>query len=111
MIIRTEFLAKPTMLEDIEELLSKRKWHERTLRRNIVPKSKIVEYPNLKVALCESNTPQKHERKLKELIAAIAPEWCEGETKITLNRNVQCESHRDGNTGLSWIIWLGDFTR
>jgi len=23
---------------------------------------------------------------------------------------VQCERHRDGNDGLSWIIWLGDFT-
>ena len=96
-------------LQAIEELLSKRKWKETCLRTNIVPKSKVIEYPNFKIALCESNTPQKNERKLKELIAAIAPEWCEGETKITLNRNVQCARHRDGNDGQSWIIWLGDF--
>ena len=57
-------------------------------------KDKIIEFPNFKIALCESNTPQKHERKLKEAIAAIAPEWCEGETRITLNRNVQCKTHR-----------------
>ena len=23
---------------------------------------------------------------------------------------MQCERHKDGNDGLSWIIWLGDFT-
>jgi len=97
-------------LQDIEELLSKRSWKPSSLRTNIVPQDKIIEFPNFKIALCESNTPQKHERKLKEAIAAIAPEWCEGETRITLNRNVQCERHRDGNNGMSWIIWLGDFT-
>ena len=23
---------------------------------------------------------------------------------------MKCERHRDGNDGLSWIVWLGDFT-
>jgi hypothetical protein len=40
----------------------------------------------------------------------IAPEWWGDDTKITVNRNVTCKRHRDGNDGLSWISWLGDFT-
>ena len=31
-------------------------------------------------------------------------------TKIIINKNEKCERHRDGNDGLSWIIWLGDVT-
>jgi len=98
------------ILQDIEVLLAKRSWAKHCLRTNIVSNDKIFEYPNFKIALCESNSPLKRERKLIELIASIAPEWTEGESKITLNRNVQCERHKDGNDGLSWIIWLGDFT-
>jgi hypothetical protein len=97
-------------LQDIEVLLAKRSWAKHCLRTNIVSNDKIFEYPNFKIALCDSNSPRKKERQLIELIASIAPEWIEGESKITLNRNVQCERHRDGNDGLSWIIWLGDFT-
>ena len=32
------------------------------------------------------------------------------DTKIIINWNVERERHRDGDDGLSWIIWLGDFT-
>ena len=32
------------------------------------------------------------------------------DTRICINRNVQCERHKDGNKGHSYILWLGDFT-
>ena len=99
-----------TTLQDIEVLLAKRSWAKHCPRTNIVSNDKTFEYPNFKIALCESNSMCNRERKLIELIASIAPEWTDGESKITLNRNVQCERHKDGNDGLSWIIWLGDFT-
>ena len=28
---------------------------------------------------------------------------------ITLNKDVLAKRHRDGNTGHSWMIWLGDY--
>ena len=41
-------------------------------------------------------------------IEAIAPEWWGDETRICINRNVQCKRHKDGNKGHSYILWLGD---
>ena len=101
-----------TALRDLEQALASRRWEDKCLRTNIVLPDKIFTYPsgNMKVALCESNTPRKYERRLRELIQNCAPEWWGDETKITLNRNVECKRHRDGNHGLSWILWLGDFT-
>ena len=99
-------------LHELETALSMRRWEAKCLRTNIVQPDKIFTYPsgNMKVALCESNTPRKQERRLRDLIQRCAPEWWGDDTKITLNRNVQCKRHRDGNHGLSWILWLGDFT-
>jgi len=100
-------------LAEIEECLSNRRWQNHCLRANIVPKSMIKEHNNYKIALCESNTLRTKEKKethLRDLIESIAPEWWGDDTKIIVNRNVKCERHRDGNDGLSWIIWLGDFT-
>ena len=72
-----------------------------------------MEHNNYKIALCESNTLRTKEKKethLRDLIESIAPEWWGDDTKIIVNRNVKCKRHRDGNDGLSWILWLGDFT-
>ena len=93
----------------LEELLSKRYWNKHCLRANIVPPEKIQLSGTFKLAMCETKTPRKQETKLIELISSIAPEWGP-DSSITLNRNVQCERHKDGNDGQSWILWLGDFT-
>ena len=50
------------------------------------------------------------ETHIKDLIESTAPEWWGDDTKIIVNRNMKCERHRDGNDGLSWILWLGDLT-
>ncbi len=64
--------------------------------------------------MVESNSPQPKKYKLdRELIKAIediAPEWWGDDTRICINRNVQCERHKDGNKGHSYILWLGNFT-
>ena len=96
----------------IEACLSKRMSVKCCLRVNIVPESMIQQRSTCKVALCESNTLRMKEKKethIMDLIEGIDPEWWGDETKIMLNRNVKRERHRDGNDGLSWIIWLGDF--
>ena len=87
-----------TALQDLEQALASRRWEDKCLRTNIVLPDKIFTYPsgNMKVALCESNTPNKNEQRLRELIHICAPEWWGDETKITLNRDVQCKRHRDG---------------
>ena len=72
----------------------------------------IKECNTCKVALCESDTLRIRGRKethIRDLIEIIDPECWGDDTKIIINRNVKCERHRDGNDGLSWIIWLGDF--
>jgi hypothetical protein len=64
-----------------------------------------------KLALVESNVLGKTERLLKEAIQLTAPEWWDDETKLTLNRNVKCERHKDGgNRNHSYVLFLGDFT-
>ena len=92
-------------MDMLEELLAKRYWQKHCLRTNIVSDDYIRIDGTFKIALCESNTPTKRETKLIELISSLAPEWGL-DSRITLNRNVQCERHRDGNDGQSWILWL-----
>ena len=48
---------------------------------------------------------------LYDAIKEIAPEWWGEETRITLNKDVVCQRHKDGNEGHSWMLWLGDYTR
>ena len=99
-------------LVELEDCLSKRRWVKDCLRVKIMPESMVQQRNSYKVALCESNTLRMREKKethIRDLIESIAPAWWGDDTKIMLNRNVKCERHRDGNDGLSWIIWLGDF--
>ena len=30
---------------------------------------------------------------------------------MTLNKDVACQKHRDGNDGHSWMLWLGDYAQ
>ena len=95
-MIETKEQELDPALHDLEQALASRRWEAKCLRTNIVLPDKIFTYPsgNMKVALCESNTPRKYERRLRDLIQSCAPEWWGDETKITLNRNVQCKRHR-----------------
>ena len=101
-------------MEIVEKLMESRKWQRRCLRSNIVSPAEIYLHKKTKLALVESNSPQpkkyKIDRELVKSIEAIAPEWWGEETRICINRNVQCKRHKDGNKGHSYILWLGDFT-
>ena len=98
-------------MEIVEFLMARRNWRNMCLRANIVPKEKIEMWKKTRLALVESNALGKSERLLREAIQLIAPEWWGDETKFTLNRNVQCEKHRDsGNRDHSYVLFLGDFT-
>ncbi len=101
-------------MDIVEKLLESRRWHKRCLRSNIVKPEDVFLYKKTKLALVESESPQpkkyRRDRELVAAIEAIAPEWWGEETRICINRNVQCERHKDGNKGHSYILWLGDFT-
>ena len=100
-------------MELVENLMATRKWRNMCLRANIVPQEKIQLWGKVKLALCESNAPRKdnlHDRKLLDAIEAIAPEWWGDRARVSLNRNVKCEKHRDGNRNHSYLLFLGDFT-
>ena len=98
-------------MEIVEFLMARRNWRNMCLRANIVPKEKIEMWKKTRLALVESNALGKSERLLREAIQLIAPEWWGDETKFALNRNVQCEKHRDsGNREHSYVLFLGDFT-
>jgi len=98
-------------MEIVEFLMARRKWRNMCLRANIVTKDRIEMYKKTRLALVESNALGKSERLLREAIQLTAPEWWGDETKFCLNRNVQCEKHKDsGNRDHSYVLFLGDFT-
>ena len=98
-------------MEIVEFLMARRNWRNMCLRANIVPKDRIEMWKKTKLALVESNALGKSERLLREAIQLTAPEWWGDETKFCLNRNVQCEKHKDsGNRDHSYVLFLGDFT-
>ena len=100
-------------MDTVETLLRTRKWYNRCLRSNIVTPEDVVVHKKTKLAFVESESPQRKRKIDRDLIQAIediAPEWWGEETKICINRNVQCHRHKDGNKGHSYILWLGDFT-
>ena len=98
-------------MDIVEFLMARRKWRNMCLRANIVTKDRIEMYKKTRLALAESNALGKSERLLREAIQLVAPEWWGDETKFCLNRNVQCEKHKDsGNRDHSYVLFLGDFT-
>ena len=100
-----------TKMDRVEELLRARKWCNTCLRANIAAPDTIQQRGMLKVAHLRSNVVKRDkEPALYEAIKDIAPEWWDDETRVTVNQDVTCKRHRDGNTGHSWMLWLGDYT-
>ena len=98
-------------METVERLLRARKWRDTCLRPNIATPDDIQVRGMVKVAHVRSNVVRKEkEPVLYEAIKEIAPEWWGDETRVTVNQDVVCQRHRDGNTGHSWMLWLGDYT-
>ena len=99
-------------MDIVENLLQTRRWAKTCLRHNIVRPEEVEMWKKTKIAHVQSNSPtkSKHDQALKSAIEAIAPEWWGERTRICLNKDVQCERHKDGNKGHSYILWLGDFT-
>lgn len=97
-------------MDIVEFLMAHRRWTNRCLRTNIAAPDQIQQAGKLKLALMQSEVVGKREHLLIEAIKAIAPEWWGDDTQITINKNIVCQKHRDGNNGHSYILWLGDFT-
>ena len=98
-------------MDRVEELLRKRKWCDTCLRANIAEPGAVQQKGQLKIARLRSNVVRGNkEPELYNAIKAIAPEWWDDETRITVNQDVTCKRHRDGNAGYSWMLWLGDYT-
>jgi hypothetical protein len=99
-------------MDKVQELLVNRRWAKDCLRLNIAQSEQILTRgeSGFKVALVQSNVLRKSERELREAIQEIAPEWWGDETKVLVNKNVQCKRHKDKNKEHSWILWLGDYT-
>ena len=101
-------------IEQLEEMLNKRRWAKDCLRANIAEPHQLVYRgvkKNVTIAVLQSEVLPARESELRELIKEIAPEWFgDEETKVLLNKNVTCKRHRDGNDGHSYILWLGDYT-
>ena len=97
----------------VEQLMAARRWHKRCLRTNIARPEDVSLCNKTKIALVESEVPQRRYRKDRELAQAIediAPEWWGEDTRMSISRNAQRERRKDGNKGHSYVLWLGDFT-
>ena len=91
-------------MDRVEELLRARKWCNTCLRANIAAPDTIQQRGMLKVAHLRSNVVKRDkEPALYEAIKDIAPEWWDDETRVTVNQDVTCKRHLDGNTGHSWM--------
>ena len=99
-------------MEEVTQLLKARRWAKTCLRTNIATPEEIEMRGKVKVAHLKSNVLKREkEPELYEAIRGIAPEWWGEETRITLNEDVVCQKHRDGNEGHSWMLWLEDYTQ
>ena len=98
-------------MDTLEFLLANRRWDPICLRVNVAQPELIKTNKTVTRAHVESNTLRLKgvDAVVRTAIAAVAPEWWDGETKIIVNRNLTCKRHFDKNDGHSWILWLGDF--
>ena len=62
----------------------------------------------LRISRVESNAVGNSEHDLPRAIFASLGQEPDGR-KVTVNRNVACATHRDGNQGTSWLLILGAF--
>jgi hypothetical protein len=99
-------------MEKVAQLLDARRWAKTCLRTNIATPDDIEVRGKVRVAHLKSNVLKRDkEPALYDAIKEIAPEWWGEETRITLNKDVVCQRHKDGNEGHSWMLWLGDYTQ
>ena len=97
-------------MEKLTELVANRKWQKRCPRAKIAAPEHTRKTGMVPVALVASNTVRKEKDPERyEAIRRVAPEWWE-DVRITVNKDVVAQRHRDGNAGRLWILWLGDFT-
>ena len=77
-------------LEQLEEMLNKRRWAKDCLRANIAEPHQLVYRgvkKNVKIAVLRSEVLPARESELRELIKSIAPEWFgDADTKGLLNK-------------------------
>ena len=77
-------------LEQIEQMLNKRRWARDCLRANIAEPHQLV-YRGVKQMLrllfLQSEVLPKNETELREPFKSIAAEWWGDETKVLLNKN------------------------
>ena len=101
-------------MELLEFLLANRRWEPTCLRCNIATPEQIEVFKKRKRVYVESNCLRRDtldmliRKVIKQTVPPAAREWWD-DAKIILNRNVTCKKHIDGNDGLSFILWLGDF--
>ena len=98
----------------VEFLLRNRTWSKACLRETIAKPEDIVTGSTgfKRVALQSELVHSKchQDRLLRQALSEIAPEWWGDQTHITVNRNVVCQPHVDGNNAdYSYICFLGDF--
>ena len=86
-------------MENLEELMSKRKWIKHSLRTDVDQPNEIHQSGKVEVAKIYSNVVRSKEKEptLYDAIKEIAPEWWDEETLITLNKDLTCRRHTDGN--------------
>ena len=98
-------------MDTLEFLLANRRWDPICLRVNVAQPDLVKMNKTVKRAHVESNMLRHSgvDSLVRKAVAALAPEWWDGETKIIVNRNLTCKRHVDKNDGHSWILWLGDF--
>ena len=99
-------------MEVVQFLLQNRRWDPTCLRCNIASPDQIELCKKTKRARLDSNvcSGTTTDKLLRVALEAISPEWWGDETRVVVNRNVQCAKHRDSNERHSWILFLGHFT-
>ena len=56
------------------------------------------------------NNGVMQDQLLRQALSLVAPEWWGDEAVITVNENVECQPHRDGNNAdYSYMCVLGDY--
>ena len=98
----------------VEFLLRNRTWSKTCLRLNIAkPEEVVTGSTGFQRVLLQSELVRqttKQDQLLRQALSEMAPEWWDDETHVTVNKNVVCQPHADGNdTDYSYICFLGDF--
>ena len=103
-------------MDQLLSALRTHKWGKTQLRYNIVPpearETKVYGSGN-KMTTIRKGIPSQSLKSgpLYDLILSLAPVRPSGDWRVTINKNIQCYPHKDkGNVGMSYILFVGDFT-